>query len=122
MQKSELEPKQVHVLDFIGHQLHLKEVKVRPTLECWQTLNLKIQKLLTELNSSCPNRPVDSYQEVSPPRSAPYETDSVVSEISLEDYETSRKDDPDPKVSHYTHSVMLFRSLQMVQEKARALT
>ena len=42
MVKSVLEPKQV--LNFIGYQ----EGKVRPTLEHWQTLNLKIQKLLSD--------------------------------------------------------------------------
>ena len=31
------------------------------------------------------NRSVDSYKEASPPRSAPYEADSVAPEISLED-------------------------------------
>ena len=45
MQKSELDPKQV--FDFIGYQFNLNEVKVRPTLEYWQTLNAKIQKLLS---------------------------------------------------------------------------
>ena len=45
MVKSGLEPKQI--FDFIGYQYHLREGKVRPTLERLQTLNLKIQELLT---------------------------------------------------------------------------
>ena len=49
MEKSELEPKQI--FDYVGYQFNLKEGQVRPTLEHWQTLNLKIQKLL--LNPFC---------------------------------------------------------------------
>ena len=46
MEKSELEPKQI--FDFVDYQYNLREGKVRPTLECWQTLNLKMQELLIE--------------------------------------------------------------------------
>ena len=45
MEKSELDPKQV--FDFVGYQFDLKEGKVRPTQERWQTLTAKIQELLT---------------------------------------------------------------------------
>ena len=45
MEKSELDPKQD--FDFWGFQFDLKGGKVRPTLECWQPLNTKIQKLLS---------------------------------------------------------------------------
>ena len=45
MEKSELDPKQV--FDFAGYQLDLKEGKVRPTLNQWQTLKTKITDLLT---------------------------------------------------------------------------
>ena len=44
-EKSELEPKQV--FDFVGYQFDLREGKVRPTLERWQTLQTKIRDLLT---------------------------------------------------------------------------
>ena len=37
-----------HIFDFIGYQYDLREGKVRPTLERWQTLYLKIQKFLTD--------------------------------------------------------------------------
>ena len=43
-----------------------------------------------------PNRTFDSYRDASPPRSAPYEADSVAPEKSLEDPIISRKGDPDP--------------------------
>ena len=87
-----------------------------------------------------PNRPFDRYRETGPLRSAPHETNSVAPEKSMEDPRITRKGDPDPKispytfkivapsnkqmsfkVSHYTLSVILFRSLQMPQEKAGAL-
>ena len=47
MEKSELDPKQV--FDFVGNQFNLKEGKVRPTLDWWQTLTTKIRELLTGL-------------------------------------------------------------------------
>ena len=50
MEKSELDPKQI--FDFVSYQFDLKQGKVRPTLECWQTLNAKIQKLLSR--PTCP--------------------------------------------------------------------
>ena len=46
MEKSELEAKQI--FDFVGYQYNLREGKVKPTLERWQTLNLKIQELVNE--------------------------------------------------------------------------
>ena len=36
------------LVDFVGYKFDLKEGKVRPTPECWQTLNAKIQKLLSK--------------------------------------------------------------------------
>ena len=48
-EKSELDPKQV--FNFVGYHFDLKEGKVRPTLDCWQTLTPKIQALLT--GSAC---------------------------------------------------------------------
>ena len=45
--KSELEPKQV--FNFIGYQFDLKEGRVRPTPERWQTLIDKIQSILSGL-------------------------------------------------------------------------
>ena len=47
LEKSELDHKQV--FDFVGYQLDLKEGKVRPTLDRWQTLRTKIRDLLTGL-------------------------------------------------------------------------
>ena len=52
LEKSDLYPKQV--FDFIGHQFDLKEGKVRPTLDRWQTLKAKIRELITR--PICPVR------------------------------------------------------------------
>ena len=46
IEKSKLGPKQM--FDFVGYQFYLRKGKVRSTLEHWQTLNLKIQQLLTK--------------------------------------------------------------------------
>ena len=45
VEKSELEPKQV--FDFVGYQFDLKAGRVRPTPDQWQTLQGKIQSLLS---------------------------------------------------------------------------
>ena len=45
VEKSELEPKQV--LDFVGYQFDLQSGRVRPTPDRWQTLQGKIQTLLS---------------------------------------------------------------------------
>ena len=50
--KSELEPKQV--FNFVGYQFDLKEGRVRPTIERWQTLQSKILEILS--NPICPVR------------------------------------------------------------------
>ena len=50
--KSELEPKQV--FNFVGYQFDLKEGRVRPTTERWQTLQRKILEILS--NPICPVR------------------------------------------------------------------
>ena len=51
-EKSELEPKQV--FNFVGYQFDLREGKVRPTPERWQTLTDKIQSILS--SPVCPVR------------------------------------------------------------------
>ena len=45
-EKSELVPKQV--FNFVGYQFDLKEGKVRPTEERWQTLTYKIRSILSD--------------------------------------------------------------------------
>ena len=52
VEKSELEPKQV--FDFVGYQFDLQSGRVRPTLDRWQTLQGKIQTLLSL--PACPVR------------------------------------------------------------------
>ena len=51
-EKSELETKQV--FNFVGYQFDLMEGRVRPTPECWQTLQTKIQELISR--PVCPVR------------------------------------------------------------------
>ena len=51
-EKSELVPQQV--FNFVGYQFNLKEGKVRPTEERWQTLTDKIRSILS--NPVCPVR------------------------------------------------------------------
>ena len=51
-EKSELEPKQV--FDFVGYQFDLQEGKVRPTIDRWLYLKVKIRELLAQ--STCPVR------------------------------------------------------------------
>ena len=52
MEKSELEPKQI--FDFVGYQFDLRAGRVRPTMDRWQSLQIKIQALL--LLPACPVR------------------------------------------------------------------
>ena len=52
MEKSELEPKQI--FDFVGYQFDLRTGRVRPTMDRWQSLQVKIQALL--LLPACPVR------------------------------------------------------------------
>ena len=51
-EKSELVPQQV--FNFVGYQFDLKEGRVRPTEECWQTLTDKIRSILSD--PVCPVR------------------------------------------------------------------
>ena len=52
VEKSELEPKQV--FDFVGYQFDLRSGRVQPTLDRWQSLQEKIQRLL--VLPACPVR------------------------------------------------------------------
>ena len=47
MKKLQLMPKQI--FDFVGYQFDIKEGKIRPTLERWETFNLKIPDLLEKV-------------------------------------------------------------------------
>ena len=51
-EKSELVPQQV--FNFVGYQFDLKEGRVKPTEECWQTLTDKIRSILSD--PVCPVR------------------------------------------------------------------
>ena len=79
-EKSELDPKQV--FNFVGYQLDLREGKVRPTPERWQTLTDKILSILS--GPVCPVRQFMSLiglltatEKTSPPGATPYEAHTV---------------------------------------------
>ena len=66
--------------DFVGYQFDLKEGKVRPTLEHWQTLTAKRSEGRTDhsgLAGDVPHRSIDSHRKASPPRSPPFEAHIV---------------------------------------------
>ena len=107
-EKSELEPKQV--FNFVGYQFDLREGRVRPTPERWQTLIDKIQSILS--GPVCPVRQFMSLigllaateKQVHLGR-LHYETHTVALEERLEGTRITRKGDthsqiapPPPKV------------------------
>ena len=73
--KSELDPKQV--FNFIGYQFDLREGKVRPTPERWQTLTDPVRSGVPGLAVHVPHRPSNSHRKASPPRSTSFETHTV---------------------------------------------
>ena len=121
MEKSELDPKQV--FDFIGYQFDLKEGKVRPTLDLWQSLTTKIlagPTCLVRQFMSLIGLLTATAKQVSS-GSTPYETHTVAPEKPLEGSRVTRKGDTSSqvappstemvagekdmcfKVNHYTH-------------------
>ena len=101
--KSELEPKQV--FNFVSYQFDLREGKVRPTPDCWQTLQDKILSILS--GPVCLVRQFmslirilwNSHRKASPPRSASYETHTVALEEQLEGTGITRKGHTRPQVA-----------------------
>ena len=109
-EKSELDPKQV--FNFVGYQFDLREGKVRPTPERWQTLTDKIFSTMSGVPSPAihvPHRTSDSHRKTSPPRSTSYETHTVALEKQLESTRITRKGD--------THSQVAPPSLKVVAGK-----
>ena len=103
-EKSELDPKQVFI--FVGYQFDLREGKVRPTPELWQTLTDKILSILSGVSSPTvyvPYRTSDSHRKTSPPRLTSHETHTVA---QLEGNRITRKGD--------THSQVAPPSLKVV--------
>ena len=93
-EKSELDPKQV--FNFVGYQFDLREGKVTPTPECWQTLTDKILSILSGvpgLAVHVPHRTSNSHRKASPSRSTSYETHTVALEEQLEGTRITRKGD-----------------------------
>ena len=101
-EKSELDPKQV--FNFVGYQFDLREGKVRPTPERWQTLTDKILSILSGRvclvrHVHVPHRTFNSHRKASPSRSTSYETHRVALEEQLEGTRITRKGDTRSKVA-----------------------
>ena len=98
MEKSELEP------NFVGYQFNLKEGKVRPTLDWWQTLTTKIRELLT--GSICPIYRRHSNRKIGSPRSTPYESHIVAPQTKLVGPRITRKGDTSSQIAPHPHKVV----------------
>ena len=96
-EKSELDPKQV--FNFVGYQFDLKEGKVRPTPERWQTLTDKILSILSGPTVYVPYGTSDSHRKTSPPRSTSHETHTVALEKQQEGTRITRKGDTRSQVA-----------------------
>ena len=82
-----------------------------PTLQRWQTLNAKIQELLSEPTCQVKQlmsliRATESYRKTGPPVMAIYETYTVAPEKELEGSRIARKGDPYPQVTPSSAKVM----------------
>ena len=98
-EKSELAPKQV--FNFVGYQFDLKEGKVRPTEERWQTLTDKIRSILSGLPGPTihvPHRSTHSNRKASTLRATTHETHTVALEKQLEGPRITGQGDPGPQV------------------------
>ena len=100
-EKSELVPKQV--FNFVGYQFDLKEGRVRPTEEHWQTLTDKIRSIMSD--PFCPVRKFMSLiglltatEKRSPLRVTPHETHTMALEKQLEGPRVTGKGDPGPQI------------------------
>ena len=105
MEKSELDPKQV--FDFIGYQFHLKEGKVRPTLEHWQTLTTKIQTDLSGPAVDVPHKAADSHRKTSPLRPAAHDAHTMALEKQLKGARITRKADPSSQFAPPTFKMVV---------------
>ena len=100
-ENSELDPKQV--FNFVGYQFDLREGKVRPTPEHWQTLTDKILSILSGPAVHVPHRAPNSHSKASPPRSTSYETHTVALEEQLEGTRITRKGDTRSQIAPPPH-------------------
>ena len=96
-EQRELVPKQV--FNFVGYQFDLKEGKVRPTPERWQTLTDKIQSILSGPAVHVPHRSTHSNRKASPPRATPHGAHTVAVEKQLEGPRITRKGDTGPQIT-----------------------
>ena len=115
IEKSKLHAQQD--FDLVGYQFNLKEGKVRPTLDRWQT-DSKNERIInrTELSSPAtdvPHRALDSNRKTGSPRSTPYKARTVSPQEQLEGPRITGKCDTSSqvaekkamcsRVNHYTH-------------------
>ena len=89
-----MDPKQV--FDFVGYQFDLKEGKVRPTLDRWQTLTTKIKVLLT---GPVPHRGVDSNRKTGSLCPTPFEAYTVAPPTKLKGPGIPRKGDTSSQIA-----------------------
>ena len=102
--KVELEPQQA--FNFVDYQFDLKEGRVRPTQECWQTLQTKIRDLMIGLQANVPHRSTDSNRETGTLRPVTHETHTVASQKQLEGTRLTRKGDPHIQVTPPTSEMV----------------
>ena len=103
-EKSELEPKQV--FNFVGYQFDLKEDRVRPTLECWQTLQTKIREIVSGPESNVLDRITDCHRKTSTFGLFTYETHTVAFQKQLESARDNGKDHPHSKINPPTSKMV----------------
>ena len=99
-EKSELDPKQV--FNFVGYQFDLREGKVRPTPEHWQSLTDKILSIRSGVPGPevhVPYRPANSHRKTSPPGATSYEAHTVALEKQLEGTRVTGKGDTRSQVA-----------------------
>ena len=90
---SKLNPKQV--FGFLHYQFDLKVGKVRPNPIVLADLGCESTETALKTNQSSPAADVpDSYIKLSPPRSAPYESDTGALEKQWKDPRVTRKGNP----------------------------
>ena len=109
LDKSELEPKQF--FDFVGYQFNLWSGRVRPTPDRMQSLQTKIQTLLSipacsVLQFMSLIGLLTATREASSPRSPAYETYTVASRKQLENTRVTRKDHSNTQIPAPTSTMV----------------
>ena len=105
------------VFNFVVYQFNLREGRVRPTTECWQTLQVKIREILTnpvypEFN--VPDQTTDCHRKASTHGQVTYETHTVASQKQLESTGNTGEDHPHSKITPPTSRVLTGGKKQVV--------